>query len=195
MNKKYDIKNRRIYDCWWNMRNRCDKGNRADSKYYHDKNITYCDDWKDYHAFQDWAINHGYSDNLTLDRIDSKKSYCPENCRWITIQQQQRNRSCCLYFTHDGETKTLSEWAKQYGINRTTLHDRIFKLGYSFEQAISTNGRMVAKTAILIVYNGEILNQSQFVKRFKTSHKRVNSLRSRGYTTEQIVDAVTRGGT
>lgn len=139
---KYKIVNRRIYECWWNMKSRCDSANRKDSEYYHDKGISYCEEWNVYENFQTWALENGYDDNLTLDRVNGSLPYCPKNCRWITIAEQQRNRSNCLYFTHNGETKTLTEWARIYGINRTTLHDRIYKLGYSFEDAIKTNGRI-----------------------------------------------------
>ena len=140
--KKYQIVNRRIFQCWCNMKNRCDSADRKDSEYYHNKGIGYCEEWNVYENFQSWALENGYADNLTLDRIDSLLPYCPDNCRWITIAEQQRNRSNCLYFTHDGETKTLAEWARQFGINRSTLHDRIFRFGYSFEEAIQAKGRI-----------------------------------------------------
>lgn len=190
LKNKYTIKNKRIFNCWWNMKQRCDSKDRNDSKYYHDKGITYCDEWNNYESFQDWAINNGYADNLTLDRLDSNLSYCPENCRWITIEEQQRNRSFCLYFSHNGETKTLSEWAREFGINRTTLHDRIYKFGYSFDEAIARPLR-VPKNSILMEYNGEVLTQSQFAKKFNTSHQIISRLRSKGYTVEQIVKEIT----
>ncbi len=139
---KYKIFNQRIFQCWWNMKARCNSDNRKDSEYYHDKGITYCKEWELYENFQTWAIENGYEDNLTLDRMDGSLPYCPENCRWITIAEQQRNRSNCLYFTYNNETKTLTEWARIFEINRTTLHDRIFKSGYSFEEAIKTKGRI-----------------------------------------------------
>ena len=190
LKNKYTIKNKRIFNCWWNMKGRCDSAGRNDSKYYHDKGITYCEEWNKYENFQEWALNNGYADNLTLDRIDGKLPYCPSNCRWITIEEQQRNRSFCLYFSHNGETKTLSEWAREFGINRTTLHDRIYKFGYSFEEAV-TRPIKVPKNSILMEYNGEIFTQSQFAKKFNTSHQRINRLRSKGYTVEQIVKEIT----
>ena len=189
--RKYNIVSRRLYNCWNGMKRRCNSPNNKDSKYYYGKGITYCEEWKDYHAFQDWALSHGYADDLTLDRIDGNCSYCPENCRWITIQEQQRNRSSCLYFTHDGETRTLAEWARIFGINRATLHDRIFLLGYSFEDAISTNQRLLGKYTIEIEYAGKTYTQSQFVKKFRTSHKRVSELRNKGYSVERIVHELT----
>lgn len=57
-------------------------------------------------------MKHGYNANLTIDRIDNNKNYEPSNCRWITIQQQQYNKTTSKYITYNGETKTLVEWAK-----------------------------------------------------------------------------------
>lgn len=172
------------------MKSRCNNDKRKDAKYYHGKGITYCSDWERFEPFRDWALSNGYNDSLTLDRIDGDKDYSPENCRWITIQEQQRNRSSCIYFTHNGETKTLSEWARIFGIDRTTLHDRIYKFGYSFEEATSTK-RLIRKHTILIEYDGKTYNQSQFAKLFGTSHKRLNDLRAKGYSVDEIVKEVT----
>ncbi len=186
---KYKIKNRRIFECWENMKQRCDRPNRKDSKYYHEKGITYCKEWEIYENFQEWALNNGYKDNLTLDRKDGSLPYCPENCRWITIEEQQRNRSNCLNYTHDGETKTLAEWARVFGINRKTLYDRIFKLGYSFEEAIRKPlGKQ--KTSVFIEYDGGEYTQSGFAKLIGCTPQHVSRLRKMGYSTEQIVERV-----
>lgn len=184
---KYRIENRRIFNCWCGMKERCDSSGRKDSKYYHEKGITYCDEWKMYENFQEWALQNGYNDNLTLDRIDGNLPYCPENCRWITIEEQQRNRSCCLYFTHDGKTKTLSEWAREFGINRTTLHDRIFKLGYSFEEAILKK-RGTQKTNVFIEYNGKIYTQTEFANLANCTPQWIFELKKRGLNAEQILE-------
>lgn len=190
--RKYEIKNKRLFICWWGMKGRCDNAKRKDAKYYHDKGITYCSEWANYENFQEWALNNGYADNLTLDRKDNTKSYCPQNCRWITIQEQQKNRTFCHYFTYNGETKTLNEWARIYGINRSTLHDRIFKLGYSFEESL-TPKRLTGKNTILITYNGKVYTQSQFAREYKTSHQRINNLRNKGLTDEEIAKEIIKG--
>lgn len=183
------IKNRRLYYCWSGMKQRCRSAKRKDSKYYYYKKIGYCDEWESFENFQEWALNNGYADNLTLDRIDGDKSYSPSNCRWITIQEQQRNRSFCLYFTYEGETKTLAEWARVFGVDRTTLHDRIFVFGYPFEEAIKSH--IMKRGSKPIKYNDKIYTQSEFVKMFKTSHQRVNNLRNKGYSVDQIVEELT----
>lgn len=82
----------RLYSCWSDMRNRCNCTNRKAYKYYGGRGIKVCKEWDDYNTFKIWATNNGYADNLTLDRINPDGNYKPANCRWITIQEQQRNR-------------------------------------------------------------------------------------------------------
>lgn len=76
------------------MHQRCENPKSRDFKWYGAKGVTVCDEWalSNYPAFRSWAMNTGYQPGLTIDRVDPAGNYCPENCRWITIQEQQRNR-------------------------------------------------------------------------------------------------------
>lgn len=78
----------RLYRIWHNMKGRCYNPKNKKYVYYGGKNITVCDEWKnDFIKFKNWALNNGYQDNLTIDRIDSNKSYYPENCQWVTLSE------------------------------------------------------------------------------------------------------------
>jgi hypothetical protein len=89
---------------------------------YGARNISVCDEWrKSFEPFFIWALNNGYSDNLTLDRIDTNKGYCPENCRWADMKTQQRNRSTNHLITYKGETLTAKEWSEVFNIEYNVL--------------------------------------------------------------------------
>lgn len=91
--KKHGFTRTRLYRIYYKMKERCYRPDNDNYKYYGGLGITICDEWlNDFSAFATWAMSNGYKDNLTIDRIDNTKGYCPENCRWITIQEQQKNR-------------------------------------------------------------------------------------------------------
>lgn len=94
----------RIYRIWNCMKTRCNNPRRKDYELYCKRGITVCDEWKDnFQNFYEWAINNGYKDNLTIDRIDPNGNYCPQNCRWATIDEQANNKRNTYYVECNGE--------------------------------------------------------------------------------------------
>jgi hypothetical protein len=80
----------RLYSIWSGMISRCKPG--WPSAFYHgDRGIVVCEDWHDFKTFRNWALLHGYADDLQIDRIASDGNYEPGNCRWVTPKQQARN--------------------------------------------------------------------------------------------------------
>lgn len=103
----------RIYKTWYNMKARCYNEHDSKYKFYGGKGIKVCDEWKnDFNAFYTWAMANGYTDELTIDRIDSTKDYCPKNCRWITMEE---NRAL-------SQGKNLDEYLYLQGLNNKALH-------------------------------------------------------------------------
>lgn len=128
----------KLYGVWNAMKARCYNPNAARYPRYGARGIEVCDEWRhDYYSFKDWAIANGYAEGLTIDRVDVNGNYCPDNCRWITSAEQMKNMSSNRMLTHNGETHTLSEWAKMVGITAPTLSKRL-KRGWSLEQALTT---------------------------------------------------------
>ena len=126
-----DEENRiRLYRVWDNMRSRCycpSKSGRSGGSYdyYGGRGIKVCDSWKNsFPAFRDWALEHGYAENLQLDRIDSDGDYTPENCRWVTAQQQAWNRSNAIKITFCGVEKPLAEWVQIFGLDYRRVYER-----------------------------------------------------------------------
>ena len=88
----------RLYGVWNSMRSRCYRPADKHFHHYGGRGITVCNEWlNNFQAFYDWAMSNGYDENAprgqcTIDRIDNDKGYSPDNCRWITIQEQQFNK-------------------------------------------------------------------------------------------------------
>ena len=127
----------RLYKVWDGMKERC--YNKSKNYYYRygGRGITMCDEWHySFEAFQEWAIANGYREGLTIDRIDNNKGYCPENCRWATIKEQNNNKSDNHYLTFRGETKTIMQWSELTGFSYATLSRRACKWKYATAEEI-----------------------------------------------------------
>lgn len=139
MPKHHGLGNTRLYSIWKSMKTRCYNEKCRNFRWYGAKGINVCDDWKTFPHFYEWAKSNGYSDNLTLDRIDSSLGYTPENCRWISLSEQQQNRSDNVQITIGGVTKCLCEWARFYGISYATARSH-HESGKSWEDAFCVGG-------------------------------------------------------
>ena len=134
---KHGMSTTRIYKIWKIMKKRCSNKNTLCYKNYGERGIKVCDDW--INSFENFNndMNEGYSDKLTIDRIDNNKGYSKENCRWATMKEQNNNRSNNRLLTFNGKTQTMSQWADETGINKGTISSRINRDGLSVGDALS----------------------------------------------------------
>ena len=105
------------------MKSRCYNQNNKQYKDYGGRGICLCDEWNDrkkigietkgYIYFKNWAIENGYEENLTIDRIDVNKDYSPENCRWVTLKEHANNKTNNHYVTYKGKTQSLKKWSEE----------------------------------------------------------------------------------
>lgn len=141
---KHGMHDKKLYYVWRSMKSRCYNTNEKSYHNYGARGITVCDEWKDdFQAFYDWSIKNGYNENAkhgecTLDRIYNDKGYSPDNCRWVTLKEQQRNKRTNHLMTYNGKTQTVIQWAEETGIKKETLYARVLTLGWSDEKAITT---------------------------------------------------------
>lgn len=102
------------------------------------KGVNICEEWKnDYLNFREWALNSGYNDSLTIDRINNEKGYQPDNCRWVTAKQQANNRRSNLVIEYENKKYTMSEFADAINLPYNTVKQRI-KNGWSIEDVVNT---------------------------------------------------------
>ncbi len=128
----------RIYQAWNDMRRRCRDPRHNRYHRYGGRGITVCPEWEtNFHAFYRWALQSGYADHLTLDRIDNDGNYCPENCRWATPLEQQLNSSNCRHIApEDMELYIRLRWTVK-GLNPDTIWKRL-RRGWSVRMALTT---------------------------------------------------------
>lgn len=129
----------RIYSC---MINRCYNSNDKEHyRYYGGRGIKVCDEWlNDNTSFFDWAYENGYQDTLTIDRIDVDGNYEPNNCRWISTYEQNKNRSNSILVKYNDETRTITEWINclDLKLSYRTIQNRLINLGWTPEDAFYT---------------------------------------------------------
>ena len=128
----------RLWYIWRGIKKRTGTATDKDFKNYGGRGIVMCEDWQNFLTFKNWAISHGYCDDLTIDRIDVNGDYCPKNCRWIPMEKQAENKRNNVRYLYNGENLTLSEWARRIGMTSSGLWGRIHTRGWSIEKAIET---------------------------------------------------------
>lgn len=133
-------KNKRLYGIYNGIKKRCYNKNEPRYSDYGARGISMCDEWLSPHdgfdKFVDWALENGYADGLSIDRIDVDGDYSPTNCRWLTLQQQNRNKRETKWVDYRGEHIQLKVLCDRLKIKYDTVHDRIYKRGWSVERAI-----------------------------------------------------------
>lgn len=138
--EKHGLRKTRLYRIWANMKTRC--YNRNDPHYprWGGKGIRMCDEWiHSFKTFYDWAIHNGYSDELSIDRINGEIGYEPSNCRWVTVAENNRNKKHVKYITFNGKTQTIGQWTKELNLGKETIRERL-KRGWTIERALQKVG-------------------------------------------------------
>lgn len=112
---------------WGMMKDRCNNPNNKSYTDYGGRGIKVCLEWQDYIAFYGWAIKSGYQEGLSIERKNNNMGYSPDNCSWATQHTQSKNKRNNVRLTFNGETKLLSEWASDLGIDHQLIGSRIKK--------------------------------------------------------------------
>lgn len=122
----HGMKKNPLYRVWCAMKERCNNPHNKSYKNYGGKGIKVCEEWAEsFLTFYEWSMKNGYKKGLTIDRINYGKGYSPNNCRWATVAQQNRNYSRNHNITYNGQTHCIQEWSEITGIKAATIQFRI----------------------------------------------------------------------
>ena len=125
----------RLYHIWMNMKARCLNPKNKSWNRYGGRGIKVCGEWlEDFERFSRWAKTNGYSEELSIDRIDVNGNYEPNNCRWATPQKQARNTRKNVFY----KGRCLAEWCHELGISPTTVDRRLHRSHWPIEKALFT---------------------------------------------------------
>lgn len=136
---KHGMHDSKIYNTWTHVKDRCLNPNNKYYSYYGGRGITICERWLDFDNFHaDLGDPTEDKERISLDRIDNNGNYEPGNCRWVNQKVQNNNKRNSKFFTYEGETHTLPEWAEKVNMSYGQLRQRIYQRGWDFEKAITT---------------------------------------------------------
>lgn len=147
-NTTHGMTKTKIYSRYKGMVSRCNYEKHHAYQRYGGRGIKVSNEWlgeDGFEKFYEWAMQNGYSEELSLDRIDNNLGYSPENCRWTDAHTQANNRETSITFKFEGVEKSLMEWANDLELNYDSLWRRIKKYGYTFEDAITLNTDRISK--------------------------------------------------
>ena len=133
-----------LYVVWANMLKRLGlkyKATPKEIKDYASRGITVCDQWREFGPFRDWALANGYKRGLFIDRIDNDSGYSPDNCRFVTRKENNRNTRATIFVPYKGETRKFVElWEELHhpSVSYSCAHSRLAQLGWEAVRAITT---------------------------------------------------------
>lgn len=176
---------KRLHSIWGNMKDRCFNKNSDRYYRYGGRGVSICDEWMIFDNFYNWALNNGYQDNLTIDRVNNDGNYTPDNCRWADNITQANNKSNNNVLTYNGESHTLREWSRLIGIDSRTIFKRINRDGWTLEDALNKPIRKVKKgNDALIEFNNKKHNLSNWSKLLNIPRETLKSRLKRGWSVE-----------
>ena len=162
---KHGDRKTRLYGIWTGIKSRCFNKNCSSYKNYGGRGISVCKEWlgsDGYIYFKEWALDNGYSDDYSIDRINVDKDYSPDNCRWVDNSTQANNTRQNRYLTINGETKTLAEWSRITGVKSGTIRYRIENGGMSPKEAI--NAKIKPNNRAEVEYQGKTYSYTELAK-------------------------------
>lgn len=160
--KTHGLSKTKLYFIWCSMKRRCEKPKDKAYCNYGGRGIKVCKEWHDYSEFHKWAMDNGYKQGLSIDRINNDGNYEPNNCRWVDRKTQNNNTRANIIIVVDNEKHTLSEWGRLLNVSYDLLHSRIRYYG-NIPEVITKPYR--------ITHNSKFI----YIDKYKEYRERVNN--------------------
>ena len=190
---KHGKRNTRIYGIYQKMKQRCYNKNNSNYIRYGARGIKICDEWLDkengFINFYNWSMRNGYTDKLTIDRINNDGNYEPSNCRWVTNKIQSNNRRSNIFITYKNKTQTMTEWADEFGISRERIRNKLQK-GLSMKEI--EKGGVKKYNTKPIFYNGEYYKLNTLCKKYGIPNSTFRYNLSKGLSVDEIISTLSK---
>ena len=193
----------RLNSIFTGIKQRCLNKKNPSYKDYGGRGITICKEWSDtenighgngfvtrgWDNFRKWALENGYQDNLSIDRIDNNKGYCPENCRWVDVKTQSNNKRSNIIIKYNEQEKTLSQWAETLAVPYKRLQERYYRcngdIGYVF-----SNKRLKNKKSqkIIITYKDKTQTLANWCRELKLNYSKTRGRLVNGWSIEKAFE-------
>lgn len=170
----------RIYMAWQNMKRRCNDPINNSYANYGGRGISYDSKWETFEGFLE-DMEEGYSDTLTLDRIDVDGNYSKDNCRWVDRVIQANNMTTNHIIEYKGEELTLAELARKYDKDSDLIKRRIAHHNWDVERALKE------EPWEMITYNGVTKRVAEFAEDFGMTYYQLKKRLMRGWTVERAL--------
>jgi len=177
----------KLWYVWQGMKQRVYNPKHKSYKNYGERGIQICDSWIDsFENFRDWSIATGYEEGLTLERNDNDKDYCPENCKWTTPYEQNRNKRSNNLVTINGETLCIQDHCKKWNISSSLVWHRV-NMGMSYDEALKAPKKNQENTTLFITIGMVTLSLRDWCKELSINPATVKYRVKSGWSWEDAI--------
>lgn len=188
-NRSHKESRTHLYNTWLGMKQRCYDKNTKTYKYYGERGIKVSDEWKnDYTNFAEWARENGYSEDLTIERIDVNGDYSPDNCTWISFEEQMNNRRSSIMIEWNGQTKNLKQWSEELDLPYRTLNSRYNRDNLRPPELFKPLNRKYMPK--LVTWNNETNDLATWARKYELHPKTVQQRYNRGIRPPELFEPV-----
>lgn len=184
---KHGDASKRLYAIYIGMKKRCYVSNDDAYKYYGGRGIKICDEWlENYLNFKSWALDNGYTEELTIDRINVNGNYEPSNCRWATIEEQANNKTDSVYIDYNGKSQTLRQWCDEFNLDYRLMVERFYQPCWK-DKSIEEKFFTPKRVAYTLTYNNETHTLKEWSEIREIPFSTVSQRYRKGYSVEDIL--------